>query len=1315
MRKYDRPQVVDVSASRARFEQRRREANIRHQTSSKQVPKNQTVEEVVQMHREFPWLYNELGERAVFPPPMNSFNSKDDYSQEEGDMFRENERPPSALHRIYTANLAEYSYRDTVDKASLPMPGLDSSWLAEGNSIPGNCTMVELRTLCAAMLKRVQRMERIARQRGINLNVSHSQENLVRHDHQEKDEESTPEISKPEVSSARSQIVEAAQVANNEESIPAPIKSSDNYIDRIDAGEALRVGSNLTTTIDDIHTTLERLDFVFVEKGRAEEVIRKGKAATKIASLMRKCIATKRYRRTRDSLRSWRRRRGGMLLAKLFEANKERNRKIERVMKEMAVRRSLKIQAVNFRSFARYVEFVRPTRMAQLDGAVALQKRREVQLFRDVFLPWKNIALGPQSRKAVKTAYDERLKAAKASLHAAQNARHESKRVTVTGAMVAQEMRIRAAAIIKANTTRFLLQRVFSAWSVDFMSRLSDAKARSDALWARKILPRTFEAWKRVVESRDEGVGVNKTWAAVKFDKNSVNMRAIAAHADHLCVKHVFRAFRDHVQRIYEVKRRYLQSQRKKLRVVMAEWLARAEHQRNIKRICVDTWRDYGLRGRRVPFRAWYVWARERVFQRRVDDAIINAYMRRKQRLLVSGVFRRWRHQALYADINAMLNRNELVHALKEQKALVLYMQESLEATKATLTQTKEHLSEERKRSKTLTERLTDKSKSVIELRFANHQLESQLVKAQTMIDSLTLIHPGTIARLKGGETSDEAHTSEIALAARAGLKSSVEVEKAALQFYEPASALATSIPQSARFHGDKIRYTLPPLKLPKRDGDDDDSLRILAEKNGKGKKSSSSQSREDFGLVWVTKEDNDVILRVKWAQQKIVEQANRLLREDDESPRDRFIKRKSDEEAWNLRTLVAYLFSGNPDVLHFNKYELKTFIRDDLDAEKQERDSLRDADEVESEGGQRDDGEETDNARTHVNNLSDMPSAHRAAQASNGVEENVSMRSARVEERPIAVSGSTASVQDTFPDAHHNVESVKSAHAATNRAQTSNSVEENVSIRSARVEERPVAVSGSSASVQSTFPDAHHNVESVKSAYAAANRTIAPQVEPRRGNVTEENSEQYDSGTQRPSITAADVDVADDRIAGHNTLPVTQHIPESAPASAEKATALPAARGAVTSAASDVEKTLIPVESPSVAMPVEDKSSSERKVPPLRDPVQQPATSSLDTQTMPAQHDDAVRREKRPVTAPARNINLGGLEALKFIGRSSIDRRVCWNDLANSLLAAFPMQHPANVDAKDKVIRTLVDNQRQAEQNRYFRPKGGRSNIYKE
>ena len=193
---------------------------------------------------------------------------------------------------------------------------------------------------------------------------------------------------------------------------------------------------------------------------------------------------------------------------------------------------------------------------------------------------------------------------------------------------------------------------------------------------------------------------MNKSWTKQQFDTNTVNMRAIAAHAEHLCIKHAFRALRDHVRRIYEVKRRYLQSQKNKLRVVMADWLLRAQRQRKIKRLCVKAWKNYGERGRRVPFRAWYVWTRERLRQRQVEDAIVNAYLRRKQRLLISGVFKRWRHQALYADVNALLNRNELVHALSEQKALVLYMQESMEALETTLAQTQTHLEEENSRIK---------------------------------------------------------------------------------------------------------------------------------------------------------------------------------------------------------------------------------------------------------------------------------------------------------------------------------------------------------------------------------------------------------------------------------------------------------------------------------------------------------------------------------------------------------------------------------------------------------------------------------------
>ena len=494
------------------------------------------------------------------------------------------------------------------------MPALDSGWLAESGSIPGNCTMVELRTLCSAMLARVQKMERIARQRGIDLHTDSNEDNeaafpFVDPATLDIHNSDAPEISSPTGSFAgKANRTEDADRPSTINYPPLPAKpraakiSDETFsngpalIEHIDAGEMLRVGGNLTTTIDDINTTLQRLDFVFVEKGRAEEIIRKGKAATKIASHMRKVIVSKKYHRTRDSLRSWKRRHGGQRLVHLFEEHITRSRIVEKGVKDMAFQRSLRIQAEHFKAFARLVDFLRPTRMAQLDGVVSMRNRHDERLLRFVTLPWKNVALGPRSRKAIRIAYEERVKAAKASLRAVQESRHESKRIAVTTAMIEQEVRIKAEGIIRKNRTLFLLKRVFRSWSIDFLRHLAAAKEKAHFHWASKMKPRIFYAWVKIAEARDEGVGVNKSWTKQQFDTNTVNMRAIAAHAEHLCIKHAFRALRDHVRRIYEVKRRYLQSQKNKLRVVMADWLLRAQRQRKIKRLCVKAWKNYGER-----------------------------------------------------------------------------------------------------------------------------------------------------------------------------------------------------------------------------------------------------------------------------------------------------------------------------------------------------------------------------------------------------------------------------------------------------------------------------------------------------------------------------------------------------------------------------------------------------------------------------------------------------------------------------------------------------------------------------------------------
>ena len=1319
---YDRPLVPDVNAARRKYDARVKSSLPK---SRGEVRRGQTIEEVMQMHKDFPWLYDETGRRSS---PMTLIRRKGN-ANSTSLASSDYSRPRSALHRLYMA-----TFEDTKESSeALPIPSLETGeWgRRSGPLIPQRCTMAELRDLCSAMLQRMQRLESVARMRGIDLSSfepfdedaalsfsANTAEPLVGARRARPATAPYPRESRTAFSDApfTEALFPEAMIPDDTLMQTAPPKvraasaKSRPQIDpsNIDAG----VVDNMSNTIDDINTTLERLDFVFVEKGRAEEVIRKNNAATVMASAMRRTMAVNRYKDSRDILRSWRKRHGGERLATRLFAYEQRVQAIERGCAALSLRINMRMQRINFKALKRLVAYLRPTRLAQLESVNRMRAKKECAILSALFFPWKDVALGPRSRKSVRAAYEARAAKAKQKLVDQQHAKEESKRVLVTKAMVKEEMHKSAAEIIHGQRNMYRMKRTFAAWSRDYLEDLLAAKRRAVLHWGRGMLPRLFKAWTIFVEMRDEGAFVNKKWTRGSFAQGN-NEHAIVEHANMLCTKHAFRALRDYMKRISEVKRRHLKCVRVKLRRILVEWRQSVKRTLSVKRVCVKTWIEYGERERRIPFRAWYVWSRERKRQRMVENAIISAYMRRKQRLLVFSVFRRWRHQALYADTGALYTRNELVHNLKEQKKLVLFMTESVEAHQAALEETKALLSAETAKSNDLTSRLTAKAKTVIELRFANHQIENELVKAHTLIDAITMIHPGTIKRLKGGENED-AEPSDIVQAARAGLHSNVEVEKVALSFFDLPKTLTESeaeshcIPMSARRADDQLKYRLPPLVLPRKPSQDEmvegtsfkQSIGIdLSEEK---RRKSPRVSPED--LVWVTKEDADIILRAKWAFGKIISQSKELTRKDDDvaSPGEKFVKRASDEEAWHLRSILAHLFTGDKRVLEMNKWELKRFFRNDADQEVEDREAAIVEERAPTSSTLQKCNQDVASASVPSHTSPRVQPGSIKGVVSGDVHFSSAAESIR---RPIDVPANvqiSGSANAPISDGASDVNAASLRPGALEAADVSSRAgrEQNRGITDSSLDRtRPDQVSQKSGENRlRAFDSAEYFMEKYESLVEDA--VPGAPIASRKSSLRTQMFKKTFSGKSK---ALADTETQCNEM--------SSSIPDA------RTTETNTARGSSSrSATAQVPNAQIP----NTQVPHAQISKPE---PHFR-PRTAPAAAAASTQLSPTAASESLSCDIKPETnalpwkqrlAPLRPIHLTGLEAMRHISRSRIDRSTSWNDFAQGLLCAFPLKHPANVSVKSKMTQRLAGIKDTAFKNKYADDRTNRPNIFSE
>ena len=255
------------------------------------------------------------------------------------------------------------------------------------------------------------------------------------------------------------------------------------------------------------------------------------------------------------------------------------------------------------------------------------------------------------------------------------------------------------------------------------------------------VMQRVFTPWAEWAFLNSQGLD-RARWKAPGKLVVRYNQTAVDAFADRRVKKLFFRLWRP-------VAQRYVAAKKMRRRVIsefarrhLKEWKYVAIVQRNLIKWSVDEWKAYSRRLMESPFRMWFVWMDQRKRKRADQDRLIRAYKRTKHRKFLWNIVRGWRHQAVYGRIAGLYSRNDLMKSLTEQKQQCKQMEQEMATYVSNVNEMNKLLEQNTKRVKEMEVVVQKKENKARELRMAMHHCEQEMVKMQSLVESVQHVHP---------------------------------------------------------------------------------------------------------------------------------------------------------------------------------------------------------------------------------------------------------------------------------------------------------------------------------------------------------------------------------------------------------------------------------------------------------------------------------------------------------------------------------------------------------------------------------------------
>ena len=674
------------------------------------------------------------------------------------------------------------------------------------------------------------------------------------------------------------------------------------FTDDLDAGQS--EAPALSFTLKEIKGTLARLDGVFAEDDEDSELKMGNAAVTIISKAVRGWLVRIKYARLKTTLRRWRRRRTRPVRRE-FARVVRRRRVVDAGLELMIATRSMNMLRDNYEAWFVHTKELLPLRKVQWKGAMALALRIRHAYWHKIMKRWWTLANGQQSRKMIKMKNKIRKDQAHERILMARKQR-KLPPTLITKDMVGEEMAMEATRLIQNNRKRVLMKDTFMSWAVTAVAPWRTKRKLADKHFLRKQGTHIFNNFRKFCKGRNELHGATKKkYTGRKRWEMKHNLRVIKQH-------HVNRMMRSHFVQWYQrahqlqmVKRSFQGHVSHLIKTVIAAWRIEAKRRKEVKKLCVAEWHAYGIALWKTPFRTWYVYAKKRKESNRATQTLLTAWSRRKKRALINQIFKVWAHQARYGKTEGMHTRLELIKVVEDQKKVQAMMTKNLEKADDALKEMKSSLSQEKKTNSVLLRKFENAKSEQDKLGYASHNAEQEIVRLQSMLDSLALIHPGTIKQLKALDESRQFKDR--------GLEDFARVRG---QIANTTSSQKMKSAPPAIERTDVDKGVSPPvagksIEVPELYAKVDPNVAASSIENSTNTRSPKKNIENVSDQVWVSPYDADIILRVQHVNaaleigtKKEIGQAAPVVD-----------KPKTKEEA-RLRCLLLYLTTGNEELL---------------------------------------------------------------------------------------------------------------------------------------------------------------------------------------------------------------------------------------------------------------------------------------------------------------------------------------------------------------------------------------------------------------
>ncbi|KAL4095371.1 hypothetical protein PRIC1_008745 [Phytophthora ramorum] len=503
-----------------------------------------------------------------------------------------------------------------------------------------------------------------------------------------------------------------------------------------------KTSAQVTHSVRDIRSTIRRLDKVFHEVASGDK--QRHLSATKISMMCRGFVVRRRFQKLQIALGGWRARKCALFLTYVeqFAAREEFVNKQIVLMQEERTRSFLRRVLAEIRDV---VLMNLPLKMSRLEETEFRFHKKQCNLLRHVFLPWKSAALGPRSRKKASADARARHYAARQRLEAMDRF------VVLTQEMVHEEFLKDNIRRIRARHPMHVLKRYFYLIKNVVFLPMKKNMEIAIAYDSRCTLKRVVDEWVKTFRATQ----IDKAIASV-VDRRSLerydqhfNLRKIDAHYRRTHMLKHLRAWTKHCQLIRRVRRLFEGSTKETLSWLMKRWHIRAQYQHALRENAVEEWHAYSRRIFTIPFRRWYVFMARRRASRMAKESICVAYERRQRRHIKYNFFRLWKHQVLFGHIEGLHSKIHLLRSLEDQKRMCLGLEtnaalyrDNIAALQASIVQ--------------LEDKLMDKQQELAQLhettqatRFGIHKAEQSIARVQGMLEAVRIVHPGTVERIE--------------------------------------------------------------------------------------------------------------------------------------------------------------------------------------------------------------------------------------------------------------------------------------------------------------------------------------------------------------------------------------------------------------------------------------------------------------------------------------------------------------------------------------------------------------------------------------